>query len=238
VHYARGATLAEAFYQSVQAPYQLIIVGDPLCQPWATIPEVEVVDVATGTPLEPGRRLAGRIELEPRASRPTGSSGLAAADPGPAADRFELFVDGIRVAQASLGERLPLDTTELAEGHHEIRVVAIAATPVATHGRKIIPVKVANHDDGRGLELVVDPPRVPVNGTLRIGVRGNGIDGAVIFSRGRVLGRTTLPEETIEVPAELLGRGSVVLRATGRSGPKPADAVNAVPVTVTVNGGR
>jgi hypothetical protein len=35
VHYARGATLAEAFYQSVNGPYQLLIVGDPLCRPWA-----------------------------------------------------------------------------------------------------------------------------------------------------------------------------------------------------------
>ena len=38
VHYARGCSLAEAFYQSVYAPYQLIVVGDPLCQPWANIP--------------------------------------------------------------------------------------------------------------------------------------------------------------------------------------------------------
>ena len=30
VHYARGCTLAEAFYQSVTGPYQLLIVGDPL----------------------------------------------------------------------------------------------------------------------------------------------------------------------------------------------------------------
>lgn len=34
VHYARGASLAEAFYQSVTGPYQLLIVGDPLCRPW------------------------------------------------------------------------------------------------------------------------------------------------------------------------------------------------------------
>ncbi len=34
VHYARGCTLAEAFYQSVATPYQLLIVGDPLCAPW------------------------------------------------------------------------------------------------------------------------------------------------------------------------------------------------------------
>ena len=35
VHYARGSTLAESFYQSVNGPYQLLIVGDPLCRPWA-----------------------------------------------------------------------------------------------------------------------------------------------------------------------------------------------------------
>jgi len=242
VHYARGASLAEAFFQSIQAPYQLLVVGDPLCQPWATIPEVEVADAADGTLLEAGRQLTGRIEIEPRASVAPRAGPQSAADPArgdsPAADRFELFVDGIRVAQAGLGERLPLDTTELADGHHEIRVVAIGPTPVATQGRRIIPVTVANHDDGRGLELVVEPRQVPLGGTLRIGVRGSGIDGAVIFSRGRVLGRTRLPEETIEVPAELLGRGSVVLRATGRTGPNPGDAVNAMPVTVSVSAGR
>ena len=42
VHYARGCTLAEAFYQSVCGPYQLLIVGDPLCRPWANIPKVTV----------------------------------------------------------------------------------------------------------------------------------------------------------------------------------------------------
>ena len=41
VHYARGCTLAEAYYQSVHGPAQFLIVGDPLCRPWATIPVVE-----------------------------------------------------------------------------------------------------------------------------------------------------------------------------------------------------
>jgi len=40
VHYVKGCTLAEAFYQSVRGPYQLLIVGDPLCRPWARIPQV------------------------------------------------------------------------------------------------------------------------------------------------------------------------------------------------------
>jgi len=234
VHYARGACLAEAFYQSVHAPYQLIVVGDPLCQPWAEIPHVEVVTVADGRLLEPGQRVSGVLELEPRASLPQRAADVTTI----VADRFELYVDGVRVAQAGLGERLRLDTTGLADGHHEIRVVAIAATPVATQGRRIVPVTVVNHDDGRALELVVEPRQVPLGGTVRIGVRGSGIDGAVVFARGRVLGRTAAADTTIDVPADVLGRGSVTLRATGRGGPLPTDGVNADPVTIEVTAGR
>ena len=30
--YVEGCSLAEAFYQSVTGPYQLLIIGDPLCR--------------------------------------------------------------------------------------------------------------------------------------------------------------------------------------------------------------
>jgi uncharacterized protein (TIGR03790 family) len=226
VHYARGASLIEAFYQSVQAPYQLLVVGDPLCQPWATIPEVEVVRAADSKVLEPGTTISGTLELEPRAS------GADAAG----VDRFELFLDGLRVGRAGLGEKLVLDTTPIADGHHELRVVAIAASAVETQGRRIIPVTTANH--GRTLQLTVEPTRVAPGGTLRIGVKGAGIDGAIVFAMGRVLGRTAAAEAVIEVPADLLGRGTVAIRATGRAGPEPADCVNAEPVTVLVTDGR
>ena len=221
VHYARGASLAEAFYQSVQAPYQLLVVGDPLCQPWAVVPAVEVVTAADSQVLAPGVVLSGTVELEPRATVAGGT-----------ADRFEMFVDGLRVAQAGLGDRLTLDTTSMADGHHELRVVAIAATPVETQGRRVIPFVVGNH--GRRLELAVDPLHVRPGGTLRIGVRGADIEGAVVFAMGRVLGRTATPEASIEVPADVLGAGPVTIRATGRAGPTPADCVNAEPVTVEV----
>lgn len=39
LHYARGLSLGEAFYASVTGPYQLLIVGDPLCQPFAAPPK-------------------------------------------------------------------------------------------------------------------------------------------------------------------------------------------------------
>ncbi len=44
-YYARGLSAIESFYQSVASPYQLLIVGDPLTQPFAKAPD-EVVEIS------------------------------------------------------------------------------------------------------------------------------------------------------------------------------------------------
>ena len=221
VHYCRGASLIEAFYQSVNSPYQLLVVGDPLCQPWALIPRVTAT-LADGGPLEPGTELAGTVEIVPAAAVPDGGS----------ADRFELFLDGVRIDSCGSGGRLSLDTTSLADGYHELRVVAIAATAVETQGRLVVPVSFANH--GRTLTLAVAPKRMPLAGNVTISLEGEAIDGALVFSTGRVLGRITGGSGTLEVPAVMLGRGRVTIHATGRGGRSAAESVNAVPVTVEV----
>jgi hypothetical protein len=221
VHYCRGASLAEAFYQAVNSPYQLLVVGDPLCQPWAVIPRVRAT-LEGGEPLAAGARLAGEVAIIPAASLPDDGS----------ADRFELFVDGIRVDRCGPGGRLRLDTTRLADGHHELRVVAIAATPLETQGRLVVPVTFANH--GRSLQLTAAPLRVPAGGTTTLTLEGTEIDGGLVFATGRVLGRFTGPSGTIEVPAAVLGRGRVTIHATGRGGRTAAESVNALPVTIEV----
>lgn len=222
VHYARGASLAEAFYQSVRSPYQLLVVGDPLCQPWAKVPVVEVVVASDSSNLEPDQQLSGLVELEPRAHVPGGGT----------VDRFELFVDGMRLEQCGLGEHFSLDTLLMSDGYHELRVVAIESSPIETQGRWIMPVFFSNRS--RSLTLKVEPTRVKSSGTIRVSVLGKGLENVVVFSMGRVLGRTVGTDATIEVPAELLGRGSVTIRATGRSGSGAANSVNAQPVTIEV----
>jgi len=221
VHYCRGASLAEAFYQSVHAPYQLLVVGDPLCQPWAVIPEVRV-RLADSRPLEPGARLSGTVGIIPAALLPEEGT----------ADRFELFVNGVRADACPPGGRLTLDTAALADGHHELRVVAIAATPLETQGRVVIPVSFVNHD--RTLSLAVSPQRLRLDGKATVTIDGTGIDGALVFATGRVLGRISGGSGTIEVPAAMLGRGRVTLHATGRGGRSAAESVHALPVSVEV----
>ena len=218
----------------MQSPYQLLVVGDPLCRPWAAMPRIDVALLDGGVPLEPGEPLSGLLELAPTGSvsRPSGTRASDATAAEPVVDRFSLFVDGVRLAQCGAGERLPLDTTRLADGHHELSVAGSESSPLESLGRWKRSVRVSNH--GRSLSLRVEPAQARQAGTVRIAVKGDGIDAAAVFAMGRVLGRTSGPEATIEVPAALLGRGRVEIHATGRAGEGAAKAVNAEPVTIEV----
>jgi len=69
---------------------------------------------------------------------------------------------------------------------------------------------------------------------VRVSVAGENLDGVAVYAMGRVLGRTNGNDTTIEVPAELLGRGRVPIYATGRAGNGAINSVNAEPVTIEV----
>jgi len=70
--YADGCSLAEAFYQAVAAPYQLMIVGDGLCRPFAKPPAFELPVAA-----QPWK---GKVAFEPQGDA-----------------HFEYWLDGVRV---------------------------------------------------------------------------------------------------------------------------------------------
>src|SRR5690606_2457908 len=110
-------------------PYQLLIVGDALCQPWAKIPKVVVDGVV------PEAEVVGVIKLTPNV-----------VGRGIAVDHYELFIDGRRAGAYPQGQEIEIDTMALTDGWHEVRVVAIAAGPMQTQGRAIIPIQVRNRD--------------------------------------------------------------------------------------------
>ena len=129
VHYARGCSLAESFYQAVAGPYQLLIVGDPLCQPWANIPQVSVAGVI------PSSEVKGTLVLTPTARVPGGGQ----------AHHFTLYVDGRAFSDGAAGETIVLDTNRLCDGYHELSVVGIEKSPIESRGRWLASVLVNNH---------------------------------------------------------------------------------------------
>lgn len=128
VHYASGCTLAESFYQAVTGPYQLLIVGDPLAQPWQK-PFTISVDG-----LQKDGRVGGEITLQPKTDSP---DGIAPAN-------FELFVDGLRVSTENAAQPVRWDTRKQADGQHRLTVVARGNDMVQSIARVSLTVTIDN----------------------------------------------------------------------------------------------
>jgi hypothetical protein len=204
LHYARGCSLAESFYQSVAGPYQLLIVGDPLCQPWAVVPTVAVEAV------EPGQEVKGLLTIQPQAT-------VAAPH---RVGTLELFVDGRLVARFVPGRSLQIDTMKLPDGYHELRIVAVNADKIETRGRLVVPIAVNNH--GQAVELTVSPQtRVAATDKVRIAARQPGATAIIVEHNRREVARIQGESGELEVLAATFGRGPVALQAHSE-GPQPA----------------
>jgi hypothetical protein len=216
-YYASGCSLAEAFYQSVGWPYQLLIVGDPLCRPWARVPDVSVSGVRLGA------KVKGVVTLRPTAKGP---STIA---------HFELFVDGVRFDKCKPGGTFSIDTTALPDGHHELRVVAVDATPIETQGREIVPVSVDN--SGHKLALAASVPKTAKWGQkLFFTATCDGAASIVIAHNHRPLATVEGAKGRISVNPKDLGSGPVTITAVAianRDGQKVPLAV-ATPLQLVI----
>ena len=215
VHYAHGCALAEAFYQSVFGPYQLLVVGDPLCQPWARIPKVTVEG------LKAGDVISGKVNVK-----------ASATVEGGKVDRFQMFIDGRRVARRPIGSSLPLDTAEIADGYHELRVVGIDASPIETQGRAIVPVRIEN--DKHQVDLTVDNPEPRWGDSLVVNVKTPGLAGGVVFANGRVIGQFKGDQGSVKLDPRELGSGPVTMLAHGITADEPPRLPSSSPLEIEI----
>ena len=112
----------------VTGPYQLLIVGDPLAQPWRRKFTLSIEGIAKDSPL------AGDVTLQPKTDSPDGIS--------PA--NFELYVDGLRLQSVQPAESLRWDTRKHPDGEHVLTVLARGNDAVQTIARSRITVTVRN----------------------------------------------------------------------------------------------
>jgi hypothetical protein len=190
-YYAAGCSLAEAFYQSVSGPYQLLIIGDPLCKPWGKSAELSLG-------IQPGASLKGTLAVQPTCK--------TAAFP---VAHFELYVDGVRRSSIDPGKQWGLDTTQLADGYHEFRVVAIAADPIESQSSLICPVTIDNHAQ----HVIVTPPKSA--GPLLIEASMKGAKRLILTHNNRDL--ATLDGETgaLRINSAEIGEGPVTVQVIG-----------------------
>jgi len=203
IHYARGCSLAESFYQSVSGPYQLLVVGDPLCQPFAVRPLVTIEG------LKPGQEIKGNFAIQAQAT----------VAPPKQVRYFELYLDGRLIARYQPGRAPQLDTTKLPDGYHEFRVVATNADAIESRGGASVPLVLNNH--GQKLELSTGKTNVTTTETIRLTARQPGATSIVVRQNSREVARIQGGEGQAEVLASTLGSGPVVLQAES-VGPQPA----------------
>ena len=226
VHYARGCSLAEAFYQSVWGPYQLLIVGDPLCRPWARIPTVQVSGV------EAGATVHGRLILKPTAGAAAKSATAGSVAKGTDVDRFELFAGGLRVARCTTGGTLELDTAPLADGNLELRVVGIESGPIESQGEVIMNVTVDNH--GLSCDWHASPMKLRSGMRLHISAKAPGTERITFFRDSREIGRLTGPDGDLIIETDNMGTGPVLLRAVAKATDPTKGYVVGKPITVEI----
>lgn len=201
VHYARGSTLIEAFYQSIYGPYQLLIVGDALCQPFATPPAFEIEGLEEGKLNEVKGPVALTTDIETEDS----------------IHHFDLYIDGRRAGQLKPEIPIRFDSSNLPDGYHELRVVAVGNTPVATTSRKIFPMIVDNNDEMIEFDLS-NEGRANLDGVIFGTATAKGASKIYILSDSEIVAEIDGEEGAFDFRARSLGLGPVRLRATAKIG--------------------
>ncbi len=215
VHYARGCCLAEAFYQSVSGPFQLLIVGDPLCQPWARFPRFAVTGLNQGDTVEANIQLT--IERDAT---------------GPEIGRYELFIDGRRIAVVpGVQKRVSVAVGDLTDGWHELRVVAVDNTRIGTKSRQSRGFVTVNN--GREVKLTVaGDGRYQAVRSILVSASSDGADAIQIRQNGRLMAVVDGDSGEAQIDCYDLGLGPCTLTA-GVQGPN--GVISSQPVSIEIN---
>jgi hypothetical protein len=218
LHYASGSNLAESFYQSVQAPYQLLILGDPLCQPWARVPMVSVPGWKTH------EKVSGKKTLKPVVELSTDQN----------LKHVDIYLDGQRISKLSPESlELEIDTTKIPDGYHEIRVVAVEDSLLEITGRMILPIVIDNH--GGRLSISTAPlGRVRYDEKVTLSAHAPNAE-FVYFLRGvELLGGFEGSLGAVTIDASTLGMGPNKIRAVALLKGESKSRVFSEPVQIEV----
>lgn len=194
-HYAQGTTLAEAYYQSVAAPYQLLIVGDALCAPW----KKRISPAAAN--LTAGATIKGPLTLTPTAQSPDGLT--------PAL--YELTLDGRRIAAAKPGDPLTFNTALAPDGPHQFALHVTATDPLATNGTLNIPITIQNRT--AQLQLTAPTGEHPWDQPLELSATAPGATAITFLHNLRPLAQLKGPSGKTTIDPRILGQGKIRILA-------------------------
>ena len=208
-HFRNGASLAEAFWQSMIWSMEGVVLGDPLLQPYASFPVVTI-----STPAADGATVSGSsVAIAASAGAGAVNSNCTMAVPG-LETNLDLAVDGhvvnIGVGGESIsvtrnsGTSFTLDTTTLSDGYHELRVIAYNNNSVRTQGETTRTIFVNNQ--GQSVAISGATTVDYAGGSAALTVTPSGISNATnltIQANGRTLASLPVGGGTTNLPGSI-----------------------------------
>ncbi len=173
-----------------------------MCQPWANIPQVEVSSVTAGDTPDGQRHLA--------------TDGQTAARDG-TVDRFELYLDGARIATTNAQDPFQLDTTKSSDGYHELRIVGIENSAIESQGAHYSARSIQQLRQNHSVQHFAGTGRVRAGGSIKLTAKAPGVHGVAFYQydQSHPVAKFSGSEGEATVDTDQLGEGPVTLQAVG-----------------------
>ena len=201
-YYGEGTSALEAFYLSVTCPYQLLIVGDPLCQPFAR-PPGEMVRIRLDG--EQGNRVKIRREA------------LNLSLPQSPTRGIEIFLEDKLIRSYPPKETIEMKLPEELSGAVNVRVVLVGhhitrprlgfSETLELRGPLTIPT--AESQSSGGGQTTAEPS---ADETVRVELRCQGADRIELMLAGERAGQVDGGEGTLTLERKRWGDGPLRVR--------------------------
>lgn len=200
-YYAQGFSLAESFYMSLAGPFQTLVVGDPLCQPFAKCVKIRVEGV------NPNAEVTGKVAFKLQLDQSEAKVGAVV-----------FYFDGKKIGNLKSGN-FTLDTSQHPDGYHELRFVTVASDATQAQSRFVLPLIFDNTE--RKAEVSAETS----GDTVEISANAPGADSIEIVCQGVTLKTLAGPEGKSSIPKHSLGSGEVSIQAIAKYGDRSVASV-------------
>tara|TARA_R110002049_G_scaffold47902_1_gene138410 strand:- start:115298 stop:117322 length:2025 start_codon:yes stop_codon:yes gene_type:complete len=204
-YYVDGVTAIEAFYLSIQSPYQTLIVGDPLCQPYARAPNEWVdIEVSNSTP----RTI--QFQRKP----------LKLGVPSGVTRMIDIYVEGKLIKQSPPVAAIRMNLPANAAGAVEVRAVLTSVGATETRLwfseefdlQAHVPTPVVKVVQSRSARAAADSKQ------MKFSLRCEGADSIDLIHFGSVVGSVDGSEGEVTLDTKPLGSGPLRFRAIAHFG--------------------
>jgi hypothetical protein len=145
----------------------------------------------------------------------------------------EIFLDGAMIHRASNIKSINLDTSDLKDGFHELRIVSVSRDGIESRGSAVLPVMINNKDLFTTLSIEKTTCDFPM--PIEVSAETNFGQRIIIRQNFKTVGVITSEKGSTEIPTGSLGVGEIKLQAVSFRDGENAGVASA-PITVTVKG--